>query len=157
VKSIYSASSTSGAFPGIPGAILAEYGLPVFLNPRGVPVQLNERFWAALYAHENIILYEPDERQFFAYESSRGLYQQQSVDVVRGRIETRLRQASSTWPNCSDLLRLATEANLRGVIAFLRGQVEQRQAFKPATNFIHLANGVLVFKDGKFTLEKFSP
>jgi hypothetical protein len=144
------------AFTGVPDFILAEYGLPAFLNTRNEPAQLNERFWAALYAHENIILYEPDEHQFFVYEPSNGLYHQQSIDTLRGYLQTRIRQAS-TLPNYSGLLRLASEANLRGVIAFLRGQVEKRHAFRPAANFIHLANGVLEFKDGEFAFEKFNP
>jgi P4 family phage/plasmid primase-like protien len=85
-----------------------------------------------------------------------GLYQEQSVDTIRGRLQALMRQVS-TWPNYSGLLRLANEVNLRGVIAFLRGQVEQKHAFRPAANFIHLANGVLVFKDGAFVFERFDP
>src|SRR5689334_757598 len=43
-----------------------DYGPPAFKNRTGdSTVKLNEPFWAALYAKENIILYEPDAEKFF--------------------------------------------------------------------------------------------
>jgi hypothetical protein len=62
---------------------------------RKKPAQLNERFWAALYAHENIILYEPDERQFFVYEPSSGLYQR--AERSFSRVEQISHPTFGTW------------------------------------------------------------
>jgi hypothetical protein len=152
------AGSLSAKFPGVPLHILKNYGLPAFLNANKQPTKLNEQFWSALYAHENVIVYEPDEREFFRYSSSSGLYLAQTVDTLRGLIAARIRQAVREWPNHVGLLKMISEQNLRGIIAFLRGHVEKKNAFKRTENFIHLANGVLLFKgDGTFTVDHFSP
>jgi hypothetical protein len=39
----------------------AEYHGPTLPNAGGDPGRLNERFWAALFAHENKTIYEPFE------------------------------------------------------------------------------------------------
>jgi hypothetical protein len=144
-------------FPGVSFGLRKQFGPPVFLNAKGEPTKLNEPFWAALYAAENIVLYEPEEKEFYAYDSTTGLYLLRSVDTIRTQLAARIRQAATAWPNGFKLLKLATERNLHGIISFLRGQVETADAFKRTQNFIHLANGVLVFKNQNFKFEKFSP
>jgi phage/plasmid-associated DNA primase len=131
--------------------IARKYGNPVFLNKQGKPAQLNERYWAALYARLNDILYEPDEREFYLYDGSSGLFRIISVDFIRGQLDSLVRKL---FPDYS---RLATELNLRGVIAFLRTETEERDAFKNHGDFVHLANGILKFDNGRFVLEDFSP
>ena len=37
-----------------------------------IRVALNESFWAGLFASENIILWEPSERAFYAYNAETG-------------------------------------------------------------------------------------
>jgi len=82
-QSSKSNSRFSRSFPGVPQSIIDEYGLPFFTNSKRLPATINEAFWAALYAHENRILYEPDEGSFFAYNPATGLYLKESTDLIR--------------------------------------------------------------------------
>jgi len=50
------------------------YGQPYYSDENGNPRCLNESFWAGLFASENIILWEPSERVFYAYKAETGIY-----------------------------------------------------------------------------------
>ena len=68
-QSSKSSSRFSRSFPGVPQSIID--------------------------AHENVILYEPDEGRFFVYDPATGLYVEESTDLIRTKIGDRIRLASS--------------------------------------------------------------
>src|SRR5262249_5117954 len=50
------------------------YGQPFYTNKDGRVTGINERYWAGLYARENRVLYDPDEKGFYRYDEARGLW-----------------------------------------------------------------------------------
>jgi phage/plasmid-associated DNA primase len=123
------------------------YGEPFYFDQDGYPCSLNESFWAGLFASENIVLWEPLEREFYTYNAETGIYEEISVDVVKRRLSDRLLEASRQM-NCFWLEKQRTDSRLNSVAAHLRGIVEKRDAFKQRARRIHLANGVFSFDNG---------
>ena len=131
------------------------YGEPYYSDDNGNQRRLNESFWAGLFASENIILWEPSERVFYAYNAETGIYVEQSVDAIKRRLSDRLLEASRQM-NCFWLEKQRTDARLNNVVAHLRGILERRGAFAQRQRRIHLANGVFSFDNGGELLD-FSP
>ncbi len=134
----------------------AAYGEPVYYNDKGGISTINEPYWAGLYAAENILLHEPDEKAFYQYNSDSGIYELESVDAIRSKLSTRMLEASRQ-ANVFDLQKKRSASTLNNVITHLRGTVEQRGAFTERRKVIHLANGVMVFTGAEAELRPFSP
>ena len=133
-----------------------EYGKPFWEKDDG-RCTLNESFWAGLYAQENIVLHEPAERLFYRYDETRGLYVEHTADRIKTEIGARLLKAAAQWKKAG-LTLCRTDNKLNAIVAHLRGQVEHRDAFsKKECRFVHLANGVIVFRDGDADFVEFSP
>jgi phage/plasmid-associated DNA primase len=132
------------------------YGEPFYTKEEGQVSSINEAYWAGLYAAENTLLYEPDEKTFYEYRADTGLYEVESVDVIRMKIANRMLEASRQ-SNVFDLQKKRTANTLNNVISHLRGIVERRGAFTERRRVIHLANGMIVFNGGEAELLPFSP
>jgi hypothetical protein len=132
------------------------YGEPIYTNEKGALTGINEAYWAGMHALENEVLYEPDEKTFYAYSAETGLYEVESQDVIRHKISSRMLEASRQ-ANVFDLQKRRTATTLNNVVAHLRGISEKRAAFTGAKKAIHLANGVIVFKGSEADLRPFSP
>ena len=132
------------------------YGEPFYTNDKGALTGINEAYWAGMHAAENTILYEPDEKTFYDYHADNGLYEVESVDVIRTKISNRMLEASRQ-ANVFDLQKKRTANTLNNVITHLRGIVEKRGAFSERRKIIHLANGVIVFNGVDAELRPFSP
>jgi hypothetical protein len=104
---------------------------------------------------ENEVLYEPDEKGFYAYSSESGLYEVESSDAIRHKISGRMLEASRQ-ANVFDLEKRRTATTLNNVISHLRGISEKRGAFTGARRAVHLANGVIVFNGCNAELRPFS-
>ena len=131
------------------------YGEPYYSDDNGNPRCLNESFWAGLFASENIILWEPSERTFYAYNAETGIYVEESVDAIKRRLSNRLLEASRQT-NCPWLEKQRSDSRLNSIVAHLRGIVERRSAFAERERRIHLANGIFSFENGGELL-RFSP
>jgi P4 family phage/plasmid primase-like protien len=131
------------------------FGEPFYFNAKGVMTGINEQYWAGVHALENAMLFEPDEEAFYDYNPNNGLYEIQSVDALRTKISDRM-LAASRQANVYDLEKRRSARILSGVIAHLRGLVEQRGAFTGQRGFVHLANGVIVLNGGRLDLQAFS-
>ena len=132
------------------------YGEPFYTNDKGALTGINEAYWAGLHAAENEILYEPDEKAFYLYNPVTGLYEIESADAIRAKISGRMLEVSRQ-ANVFDLQKRRTATTLHNVISHLRGMVERRGAFAERRQFIHLANGVMVFTGSNAELRPFSP
>jgi len=141
--------------------LIRRYGAPVYYSetPTGglYVSKINEPYWAALYASEQIMLYEPDERNFYQYEHETGLYSIISPDVIKQVISHRMLLISRTNPILDGLEKLRTDRNLNAVMAQLRGIAEHRGAFTDRPRAVHLANCMLRFEGGSCIQEGFSP
>lgn len=132
------------------------YGEAFYTNEKGAVAGINEAYWAGMHAAENTMLFEPDEKGFYQYHAENGLYEVESVDVVRTKISNRMLEASRQ-ASVFDLQKKRTANTLNNVIAHLRGIAEKRGAFAERRKVIHLANGVIVFKGCEAELRPFSP
>lgn len=105
--------------------IIQRYGVPVFYakarDGEMFVKGINEAYWAGLYAAENIILHEPDERTFFRYTQDSGLYSVISPDAVKQDVSFRMLEMSRHDESLSPLENLRTDKILNSVISQLRG------------------------------------
>jgi len=135
-------------------AVRKHYGEPLFQTRTDRPGILNEQFWAGLYRKEHDILFEPRENQFYEYDS--GIYRHLTSHIVLNRLADRLREVANGYPQYGGLLSLTGNRHLGGVIAHLKGQTQNEEAFKNEQGFIHVANGVLDLHGGSVVLRPFS-
>lgn len=137
-------------------ALKQEYGEPYYATKDNVLTGINEAYWAGLYAAENEVLFEPDELNFYKYQARTGLYEIESVDLIRKSISNRMLEASRQT-NVFDLEKRRTAKTINSITAHLRGIAEKRGAFAERQHFIHLANGVFTIDGGDMQLRPFSP
>ncbi len=131
------------------------YGEPYYMNDKGAITGINEAFWAGMHAAENVVLHEPDEKAFYRYNPGTGIYEVETADAIRHAISCRMLEASRQ-SGVFELQKKRGTATLTNVVAHLRGMVEKRGAFAGRKSAIHLANGVIVFKDDDVELRPFS-
>jgi putative DNA primase/helicase len=138
-------------------ALARKYGEPFYEDEQGRVLGINERFWAALYAHENHVLYDPDEKNFYLYDPDRGLWRAVTQENIRETLGHRIFEISRE-SNRPSLERQITQHKLKAVVSALTGIAEQRGAFRQKERFIHVANGVVRFcRDGDIQFGAFSP
>jgi P4 family phage/plasmid primase-like protien len=131
------------------------YGEPFYTNAKGAVTGINEPYWAGLHVAENEILFEKDEKTFYAYDADTGLYDVESDDSIRAKISARMLEASRQ-ANVFDLQKKRSARTLNCVVAHLRGIVEKSKPFAERKPAIHLANGVIVFNGRNAELHPFS-
>lgn len=138
-------------------ALAREYGQPFYTNKEGKVTGINERYWAALYARENRVFYDPDEKTFYRYEPESGLWQPVTPESLREVISGRILEASREARQFTLEIQI-TQTKLKAVVGALMGIVEQRGAFRAKDRFIHVANGVVrLGDDGDVTFGGYSP
>jgi putative DNA primase/helicase len=140
--------------------IVSQYGPPAYENDKGKLSKLNEPFWSALFARENIVAWEPDEQSLYRYQDNDGLYEIVSEELLRSSIAEQIFDSSQAWGEAwFALQRFRNSSQLSGIIDHLKGQVESKGLFDcTAQRIVHLKNCVLAFEgSGEFVVEKFSP
>ena len=138
-------------------ALVRSYGEPFYTNKEGRVTGINERYWAALYAGENRVLHDPDEKSFYLYDGSKGLWAPVTQETIRETISARILEVSRESRQFSLEVQI-TQTKLKAVVSALMGIVERRGAFRVKGRFIHVANGVLRFADdGDVQFGGFSP
>jgi len=142
-------------------ALAREYGQPFYTNKEGKVTGINERYWAALYARENRVLYDAEEKAFYHYDGDAGLWQVTTPECIRETISGRILEVSRESKQFTLEIQI-TQSRLNAVVSALKGIVEKRGVFKAKQPFIHVANGVIRFTDdgdiqfGGFTPEDYS-
>jgi putative DNA primase/helicase len=118
---------------------------------------INQCFWAGLHNAEHIQLYEPDEREFYRYDDKIGIYSGVTENIIKNEIADRILFVSRD-KDIHGLESKRTATTLNHVVAHLKGICEMRNAFQKNSEYVHLANGILTFKDNNETeLLPFSP
>lgn len=137
--------------------LVQKYGPPYYLGEKGSFAGINQSFWAGLHHSEHIEVYDPDERSFYRYDSKTGLYQVVSEDVLKQEISERMLEVSRKM-SVPALEMKRTNDTLSQIVAHLKGICEKRGVFRGGKKIIHLANGVLIFRDnGEADFCEFSP
>lgn len=137
--------------------LVEEYGAPYAASKRSV--SLNQTFFAARFAAENGLLFEPDENRFYLYEPERGLW----AHTTEARIKTLVldsimdfaRTQETTVRGHLELVR--TDQTGGNLVRLLRGLVERRGVFTTPRRIVHVLNGVVEIAPDKVTLRPFSP
>jgi phage/plasmid-associated DNA primase len=143
-------------------AVVERYGPPVFFARNadgGLYVdQINQPYWAGLYAAEHTMLHEPEERTFYLYDHDTGLYCVTSPDFIKQEISYRMLEVSRSKNILSGLVKMRSDGKLNAVVSQLRGVTELREAFADRPKVVHLANCMLRFDEGgQFEPVGFSP
>ncbi len=131
---------------GAAESLAKEYGQPFYTNKDGKVNGINERYWAALYARENRVLFDPDEKSFYRYTAETGLWETITPESIRETISCRILEISREAQQFTLEIQI-TQTRLNAVVSALKGIVEQRGAFKVKQRFIHVSNGVIRFAD----------
>ena len=138
-------------------ALVRDYGEPFYTNKEGRVTGINERYWAGLYARENRVLHDPDEKSFYLYDAARGLWSPVTPETIRETISARILEVSREAGRFSLEVQI-TQTRLKAIVSALMGIVERRGAFTTKGRFIHVANGVVRFADdGDVQFGGFSP
>ena len=127
-------------------ALAREYGQPFYTNKENKVTGINERYWAALYARENRVLFDPDEKNFYRYAEDTGLWESITPESIREVISGRILEISREAQQFTLEIQI-TQTRLNAVVSALKGIVERRGAFAVKQRFIHVANGVIRFAD----------
>ena len=138
-------------------ALAKEYGQPFYTNKEGKVNGINERYWAALYARENRVLFDPAEKTFYRYAEETGLWESITAELIRETISSRILEISREAQQFTLEIQI-TQTKLKAVVSALMGIAERRDAFRQKQRFIHVANGVIRFiDDGDIQFGGFSP
>jgi putative DNA primase/helicase len=137
--------------------IVDQYGEPGFRNKYGVVSQINERFWAELLAAEMIIVHERDEESFYIYNPANGLFEKQTIHLLKSRLSNRIQQAEREWDQYKGIARCDVEHNRSSVLSLLRGVVDKQDFFENRPSAIHTQNCMIVFEGGQPIEQPFSP
>jgi P4 family phage/plasmid primase-like protien len=154
-KTVPSAPAQSNPIQDLMGL----YGPPAYRNSKGELSRLNEPFWAAYHARQEVeIIFDPHEQEFYSYDELNGLFLKRSSDSIRKKLAAQILEAGRTWQSFAELEKFRNEGHLHGVLKHLRGEVEKPAVFQPNGRIVHLANCMLIFKeDGKFETQSFAP
>ena len=137
--------------------LVEKYGDPFYSNDKGEVTSVNQAYWAGLDDVEHIQVYEPDEKSFYRYDENTGLYRVISEDLIKQEISKRMLEISRE-NGVYGLEKKRTNACLNHIVSHLRGICEKRNAFKHKGKIVHLANGIIEFKDDREAdLVSFSP
>jgi putative DNA primase/helicase len=135
--------------------LVTDWGEPYSVSEKG-NIFLNQMFFVARFAVENVVLHEPDERRFYTYDASTGAWVLTTTDAIKITLgEDWQRFAQETGE--TKLIPKRTNSLLESLVALLRGYTEKRDAFKSSGPVIHCANGMLELSPDRATLCKFSP
>ena len=137
--------------------LMRQTGPPAYFHRKKMTA-LNEPFWAKLTAREQILVYEPNEGEFYQYQAGSGLYVGISDDCLRSWLAERIWRASQNWQGFAQLERFRGGRVLSPVIAHLRGETESRSFSQaPPKPFIHCQNCALVLGPDGYQRRDFSP
>ena len=94
-----------------------------------------------MYCQARNLLFDKDEKKFFLYDQSTGLWQEQSSSAQLCDISLLIKQYI---PEAH--IRFSTSRIILQIQSFIKGLSEKRDAFQNRKkNIIHIANGVLEF------------
>jgi hypothetical protein len=112
-------------------------------------------FFVARFAVDHLVIHEPNEREFYAYDPHTGAWTPRTADAIKAMF-------SEDWQRYANevgepaLVPLRTNGLLDSLTSLLRGHVEKPDAFAKTGRVIHLANGMLHLDNDGAELREFS-
>ena len=148
-------STSVAAEPDIYDRLVLRHGEPYWTNDRG-SILINQMFFVARFEAEHLVLHEPNERDFYLYDSECGVWVPRTADAIKTMFaEDWQRYANEV--GMPALLPKRTNSLLQSLVSLLRGHVEKPEAFTRTGRIIHLANGMLDLDHEGAYLREFSP
>jgi len=137
--------------------VLEKAGRPYSVTDKGNIKELNQPYWARLHQLIHIELFDPDEKNFYRYNTENGLYEIITDHTIKNEIAEYVFEMAKAQKN-PDISDKRTNHFLDSTTQQLKIICEKKNAFKRDNKFIHFKNGVLHFKpDGKTDFTRFSP
>ncbi|MFZ4395041.1 MAG: type IV toxin-antitoxin system AbiEi family antitoxin [Kiritimatiellia bacterium] len=109
--------------------LIAQYGPPILLNAGEVPTDINQMFVAARHKRDNLILFEPTLAMFYCYDEPTGLWKPKTESRVVVELGDSLPVLLDAY-GAAPLLRKRSETFMEQVLRFLKGMVEEPDAFQ---------------------------
>jgi P4 family phage/plasmid primase-like protien len=135
--------------------LVETHGQPWVKSKNGA-LSLNTTFFAAKYAMDHRVLYEPEEQCFYDYCAQRGLWQSETEDRLRWKFALDFKSVANAAEEPGLELK-RTNAFLGGLVGQLRGCVEQKAAFRREAGIVHVLNGMLDLRKNPPAIGSFGP
>ena len=135
--------------------IVAKAGEPYSTGERGA-VYLNQMFFTEKFAEEHLILYEPDEKTFYCYDESTGLWRPKTSDSLKWCVTQEMKAYADTQRGSIDPSDY-DERFCETIVQLSKGRTEQKGVFERGNGRVHLANGVIDLNQIPPVLLGFSP
>jgi len=116
----------------------------------------NPHYWAARFAFETLVLFEPHNSQFYTYSPDTGTWQWQTDAVIRSVLAAYMLEYSRRL-NQPILETGRNSERLTHMVTILRAASERRQPFRKTANLIHLKNCMIDLDHNPPRILKFSP
>ena len=111
----------------------------------------------AFFATQHVVIFEPDEKQFYRYEPKSGLYLAETRAEIRQCFIKLIQHCARRWTGYRPMVELCAEHYVRGTLALMEGAYCRRDFFNQPLPIVHLANCVLDFSSGSLEVCDFSP
>jgi P4 family phage/plasmid primase-like protien len=118
--------------------------------------RLNQMFLVGKFAAEHLVLFEPDEGQFYLYDEKTGLWRPETDEAIKNQFARDLKEYGDAQGEEEIILR-RTNAFLSGLTQLLKGHVQKRNVFKRRQRVIHAANGMVHLETSPIEIHDFSP
>lgn len=120
-------------------------------------VSLNQPFWAGKYQHDNRVLYEPTEKDFYEYDDERGIWMVKTEDAIKQEISRDILKFSREQSR-PEIEHMRSDNSLGGIVRQLRGIVEHRDAFTlHRVAGVHCSNRFITITETGIEEHEFSP
>lgn len=132
------------------------YGLPVTCNKHGRPLSINERFMAARFVRDELVLYDPGVG-FYRYDNLTGVWQRKSDAAMREAVSAHVVEYGKSR-HIPMLDSLVTVKRMSAIVQALQGINSKWTGFPKKRDYVHVKNGVILFNpDGSYYRAPFSP
>ena len=117
---------------------------------------INQMHFAAKFARDNLVLYDPSQSTFYDYASNTGLWQPVNDEKLMVNLGVWIQEILFGLGK-HFLLKKRTQNTMSQILKLIRGEAEKPDAFQRTNNIIHVRNGVLHLDDTPPSFNSFSP
>ncbi|MBC2596281.1 bifunctional DNA primase/polymerase [Ruficoccus amylovorans] len=135
--------------------LFTEQGPPFIHGEKG-GVTLNQGCLAALFSREHLMIYIPEEGEFYCYNGENGLWEHKQLTTIKGMIDKLVRRLMIENELTCSLAKI-TAPFIESVLTLFRPKVEKPGAFTHPQSIIHVHNGVIDISGEEYLLKSFSP
>lgn len=135
--------------------LFAEQGSPFIIGEKG-GLTLNQGCLAAIFSLEHLMIYVPEEDEFYCYNDKNGLWERKPLTTIEGMIEQMVRRLMIEHGYTAHLGKI-TATLIDSLLTLFRPKVERPSAFAHPQRIIHVLNGVIELVGEQCVLKTFSP